>query len=133
MTKAKEFSKRDLFGGHNGMEVISAQPGLAKARMEINSRHLNGLGTVHGGALFTLADLAFAAASNCGEETVVSINSTMTFIKAETSGTLFAEAAEVVRSNRLVSYEAKVTNSSGDIVAVFQGTGYIKRNDLSRG
>jgi acyl-CoA thioesterase len=124
---AKEFSLRDKFGTFNGMEVIAAQLGKARARMEVKPQHHNGLGTVHGGAVFTLADLAFAAAANVGEEAVVSINATMSFSKACSDGVLFADAVEVARSSKLVTYEAKVTNEAGEIIAVFQGVGYIKR------
>jgi len=128
MTKAKEFSTKDRFGKHNGMEVIFTEPGRAIARMEIQQQHLNGIGTTHGGALFTLADLAFAAASNCGEEMVASINAAMSFVKATSSGVLTAEAREIARSSKLVTYEARVTGSDGAVVAVFQGTGYIKKH-----
>ena len=71
MLSAKEFSMRDKFGTYNGMEVVSVGKGMAVARFEVKPHHKNGLGTVHGGALFTLADLAFAAAANCADETVV--------------------------------------------------------------
>ena len=126
MLTAKEFSLRDKFGTYNGMDVVSVGKGTAVARFEVKAHHKNGLGTVHGGALFTLADLAFAAATNCGEEVIVSINSSMSFAKACTDGVLTAEAREVARSSRLVNYEAKVRNEAGDIVALFQGIGYIK-------
>jgi acyl-CoA thioesterase len=132
MLSAKEFSSRDKFGTYNGMEVVSVGKGLAVARFEIKAHHKNGLGTVHGGALFTLADLAFAAATNCGEEMAVSINAGMSFSKACTDGVLTAEAREVTRSSKLVNYEAKVCNEAGDIVALFQGTGYIKHKATDR-
>jgi acyl-CoA thioesterase len=132
MLSAKEFSLRDKFGTYNAMEVISVGKGVAVARFEIKDHHKNGLGTVHGGALFTLADLAFAAATNCGEEMTVSITAGMSFSKACTDGVLTAEAREVTRSSRLVNYEAKVCNEAGDIIALFQGTGYIKHKTTDR-
>lgn len=127
MLNPKEFTERDKFGLYNGMEVVSVVNGRAKTRMEVKPHHKNGIGTVHGGAIFTLADLAFAAASNSGEDTVTSISATMAFNKAATEGVLSAEAWEVSRSTKLVTYEARVTNSAGEIIAVFQGLGYIKR------
>jgi len=123
----KEFTERDKFGLYNGMEVISVEKGRAKTRMEIKAHHKNGIGTVHGGAIFTLADLAFAAASNSADDIVTSISATMAFTKAATEGVLFAEAWEVSRSTKLVTYEARVTNASNEIIAAFQGLGYIKR------
>ncbi|MBF0484909.1 MAG: PaaI family thioesterase [Candidatus Omnitrophica bacterium] len=128
MSKARDFSLRDKFATYNSMEVVEVAQGFARARLDVKPQHHNGLGTVHGGVLFTLADLAFAAASNFGEDTVVGINASMSFFKAASQGVLLAEAREVTRSAKLVAYEAKVTNDSGDIIAVFQGTGYIKSN-----
>lgn len=132
MQSAKEFSLRDKFGTSNGMEVVAARKGHARAVMTIQDQHKNGLGTLHGGALFTLADLAFAAASNCADEMVVSINAGMSFSKACSQGVVTAEANEVTRSSRLVQYEARVTDEAGAILALFQGTGYIKTNTATR-
>ena len=56
----------------------------------------------------------------------------MAFSKACTDGVLTAEAREVARSLKLVNYEAKVRNETGDIVALFQGTGYIKHKTAER-
>ena len=63
---------------------------------------------------------------------VVGINTGMAFSKACTDGVLTAEAREVARSSKLVNYEAKVRNETGDIVALFQGTGYIKNKTAER-
>ena len=132
MFTAKEFSLRDKFGTYNGMDVVSVGKGTAVARMALTPDHMNGLGTVQGGALFTLADLAFAAATNCGEETTVSINGAMQFSKACTGGILTAEVHEVTRSSRLVNYEGKVRDEAGDTVALFQGIGYIRNKPAER-
>jgi len=43
---------------------VQVAPGQAEVRMPLDQRHLNGAGIVHGGAIFSLADVAFAAASN---------------------------------------------------------------------
>ena len=60
MKTAKDFTLLDKFCRFNGMEVISVEKGFARTKMEVRPQHLNGLGTVHSGAIFTLADLAFA-------------------------------------------------------------------------
>src|SRR5665647_891907 len=64
MENLKRFFKKDNFAANSGIELLEVSPGYAKARMDIGEKHLNALKTVQGGALFTLADLAFAAASN---------------------------------------------------------------------
>lgn len=64
MTTLKEFLKTDRFATCTGVELLEIKPGYARARMEVTDRHLNGGGVCQGGALFTLADLAFAAVAN---------------------------------------------------------------------
>ncbi len=54
----------DRFAEHTGIELVEVSKGYARAEMKVEEKHLNGLGLAHGGAIFTLADLAFAAACN---------------------------------------------------------------------
>ena len=60
----QEFLQGDKFALLAGVELLETGNGYAKARMEIKPEHLNGGGVCQGGAIFTLADLAFAAATN---------------------------------------------------------------------
>ena len=56
----------------------------------------------------------------------MAVSTSLSFLKATRSGTLSAEAIEVSRSNRLSSCTVRVTNEAADLVALFQGTAYIK-------
>jgi len=67
---------------------------------------------VHGGAIFTLADLAFAAASNSHGTVAVAINASIWFVTAAREGTLYAEAKEVSRNPKLATYSIQVTDDS---------------------
>ena len=60
----QEFLQGDKFALLAGVELLETGNGYAKARMLIKPEHLNGGGVCQGGAIFTLADLAFAAATN---------------------------------------------------------------------
>ena len=53
----KHFEEYDRFAKYCGIELLEMGKGRSKVRMEICEHHLNGVGTVHGGAIFTLADL----------------------------------------------------------------------------
>ena len=92
----------------------------------MEDRHFNSTGTVHGGAIFTLADFAFGAASKTGGKVAPAISTNMSFLKATRSGTLYAEATEISRSRKLSVCTVQVTNDAGELVALFQGTAYIK-------
>lgn len=126
MEYVKEFFNRDDFAKHCGVELLSASPGHAIARMQVGPQHFNGYRTVQGGAIFTLADFAFAAASNAHGKVAVAINVSITFIKAVTAGMLLAEARELSANPKLATYTVNVTDDSNALVAVFQGLVYRK-------
>lgn len=116
----------DAFAAHCGIKLVDMAPGQATATMVVQPLHLNGLGGLHGGAIFTLADFAFAAACNSHGPAAVALNVNITFIKAVTTGLLRAEARETSLSHRLGTYSIQVTNEQGELVAAFQGLAYRK-------
>lgn len=130
MVDIKEFFKRDKFAEHCGMELVDVSPGSAKAEMIVKKEHLNGLNTVHGGALFTLADFAFGAAANSYGMVTMAINVSITYMTAVTKGKVTAVAREVSRNPKLSTYTIDIFNDAGELVAVFQGLAYQKRQSL---
>jgi acyl-CoA thioesterase len=124
------FTEHDQFARHNGLELVSVAPGQARVKMTLQPHHLNGVDLAHGGAIFTLADFAFAVASNSHGTLAVAINVSISFLKAVRAGTLFAEAREVSRNPRLGSYTVEVRDDAGELVAVFQGLAYRKPDKL---
>ena len=128
----KAFFTRDRLAALLGIELESVGSGKATARVTLSDKHLNGVDIAHGGTLFTLADLAFAAASNSHGTVAVGINATISYLKPSRAGeTLTAEAVEIGRSHRLATYEVRVRNQTGDLVALFQGTVYRKQERLA--
>ena len=117
--------QKDAFARLLGIEVLQAAGGCAKVRMEVRPEHLNGLGMVHGGAIFTLADYAFALACNSEGVTSVAINASISFVKAVTEGTLCAAATKAA-DGKVAPYEIRVTDSAGALVALFHGLAYRK-------
>ncbi|MBA4387746.1 MAG: phenylacetic acid degradation protein PaaD [Verrucomicrobia bacterium] len=127
MADMTEFMKNDNFARHNGMELLEVSPGKAKVSMRIRPEHMNSHGTVHGGAIFSLADFAFAAASNSHGVAAVAINGNIYYFKPAMKGRLIAEASEVSLSSRIAAYNVEVKDDEGVTVAVFQGMVYRKK------
>jgi acyl-CoA thioesterase len=127
----KAYFGRDEFARACGIEFVEASGGRAVAQVSIGDMHKNGIGLAHGGLVFTLADMAFAAAVHTRGRVGVSVNSTITFIKAARGGTLKAVAEEVSRNNRLASYTVSVLDETGEVVAHLQGLAYVKDQRLS--
>ncbi len=117
--------ENDRFATSSGMRLVELRPGFAKTSLQVEERHLNSIGTVQGGAIFTLADFAFGAAVKTGGKIAPAISTSLSFLKATRSGTLYAEATEVSRSRKLSVCTVRVTNDAGELVALFQGTAYI--------
>jgi len=129
--KIKDFiSNNDQFAKANGIKLLEVAEGYAKTSMEINDKHLNAANVVHGGAIFTLADFAFAAASNSHNALALAINVSISFLNAAKSGTLYATAREVGRNKKLASYRVDITDEAGKVVAIFQGMVYIKKSSI---
>ncbi len=126
----KEFFRRDLFAGFIGIELIEAGDGRARARLEIKDHHRNGLGLVHGGAIFTLADLVFAAAVNSRGRAAVAIHCSISYLKAAAGGVLFAEAGEVSCGPKIATYTIRITDNAGELIALFEGMAYRKKEQV---
>jgi acyl-CoA thioesterase len=121
-----ELFEQDQFAKHIGAELLEAGKGYAKARMEIKPFHLNAGGVCQGGALFTLADFAFAVASNSHGLLTFSITSNINIFKSEKSGYLYATAKEIFNHKKISNCEVQITNENGELVATFNGNGYRK-------
>ncbi len=122
MAGIREFFKKDRFAEYVGLELVAASPGTATVRLEIRQEHLNGMDLVHGGAIFALADFAFAVASNSHGTAALGINATISYLKATRGGVLTADAVEVAKNHKTATYQINITNEKEDLIAVFQRT-----------
>lgn len=127
MNALKDFFLKDRFAVLAGAELMEIRVGYAKARMKVTESHLNGGDVCQGGALFTLADLAFAAAVNSHLTLTFSTSSQITFIRPVASGYVYAEAVEIVNHKRMPFAEVRITDEEGQLVAVFTSSGYRKQ------
>jgi acyl-CoA thioesterase len=130
MEAIRAFAEKDGLARHLGIELADVGTGTARATMRIGPQHLNSVGTVHGGAIFALADFVFAVASNSHGTIAVAINASISYLKAVAGGTLSAEGAEVALNPRLASYTIRVTDDAGDLAAIFQGMVYRKKDPI---
>ncbi len=124
------FEENDKFAKKNDIKLLEVEEGYAKTAVRINDGYLNTAGVVHGGAIFTLADVAFAAASNSHGSLALAINVSISFLRAARSGTLYATAREIDRNKKLASYRVDVTDEKDRIIAIFQGMVYIKTGTM---
>ena len=118
---AQEFFKNDLFATNAGVELIEIREGYSKAKLEIKPEHLNAGQRTQGGAIFTLADLALAAAANSHGTLAFSLSSNITFLRASGPGdTLYAEARDQI----------DVTDQEGRLIATFESSVFRKKDEV---
>lgn len=127
----RSFFRRDRFAAGAGIRLEEVRPGYARTRLVVREAHLNGADVVQGGAVFTLADLAFAVACNSHGTLALAVDVTISFLRPTRTGSLVAEAFEVARSRRLSRCEVKVTDDEGGLVALFHGTAFVKDESLA--
>lgn len=127
---ARRFFSRDRYAALTGIKIIEVGEGYCQASLTIQDKHLNAANVVQGGAIFTLADLAFAVASNSQGQLALAVNVNISFLHSKSSGTLFATATELGEPKRLGAYDVIVTDELGKIIARFNGMVYRKKQNL---
>jgi acyl-CoA thioesterase len=124
--KLEQILLNDRFASSNNIHLVSIGKGEAIAEMTVAENHLNGVNIIQGGALFTLADFAFAAASNSHGRIAVAANATINFFKGVSSGKLTAKAKEHSSGKTLATYIVEITDEEGNKIALFNGTAFLK-------
>jgi acyl-CoA thioesterase len=117
--------KHDLFSQWLGIKVIDIKEGYSKITMTIRKEMINGLGIIHGGVAFSMADSAFAFACNNRNVLSVALDTSINFLKpVHIDDVLIAEAKELHNGRSTGLYHITITNQHEHVVAVFKGTCY---------
>ena len=131
MTLKDFLNTYDRFAVDNGMLLTQVTPEFSIAEMTVEEHHLNGAGICQGGALFTFADLAIAAAMNtCGYVTV-GLENTMTFHHPAREGDHLTAKAFVTGDHRKVPFcRVEIVNAEGELIASGTSLGYRKKDAM---
>ncbi len=124
--EVRELFSNDRFATENGAIIEEIGTRYAKCSLKLENRHRNALGAVMGGASFTLADFAFAVASNWEHPGVVSLSSNITYLGVAKGEYLIAEAVCVKDGRTTSYYRIEVSDELGNLIAVVTTTGYRK-------
>ena len=122
--EARAFFSGDRFATQNGMTLDELDDDHAVCSLALAERHRNAQGGVMGGAIFTLADFAFAALTNDRERTTVAQQVSVSYLAAPKGGRLVATARyrKDGRSSCVVNVD--VADDTGRDIAQFVGTGF---------
>ncbi len=120
----------DRWAAAAGARLVEVRPGYARTTLRLRDVHMNGVEVAQGGAVFTLADYAFAACSNSHGTVAVALDTSITFARAAVKGVLTAEAVEESRTRRTSVCTVRVTDEEGSLVALFRGTAFRREDPL---
>ena len=116
----------DYFAEALGIKVLEVKDGYAKVSMKVEKQHTNALGFTHGGAIFSLADYAFAEACNFGDNVAVAVQVSINFLRPSVEeDILTAEAMRVSEGKTMGLYNVTVKNQD-KTVAFFSGLAFKK-------
>jgi acyl-CoA thioesterase len=88
---------------------------------------LNGAGLTHGSAIFALADIVFAAASNSHGSLALALTVSINFLKATSEGAVLTAAAREENLTRKTGlYRLEIRDEKNDLVALANGMAYVK-------
>ena len=121
--------RKDAFANWLGATIETIKPGYAKVTLTVTEAMLNFHGMTHGGLVFALGDIAFAAASNSHGQTALALNVAISFLRPTGIGDhLVAEAKEVQLGGATALYDILVTEQNSQrLIAKSQATVYRKR------
>jgi len=119
--------KFDRFAAMLGIEVVGLDDGYAKCRMSLRGDMLNSVDIPHGGCVFTLADMAFAAACNSHGTVSLALHVGITFYAAAPANSvLVAEAKEIYLGRKTCEYDIRISTEEGQLIALARGLAYRK-------
>ena len=128
MTLKEFLNNGDKFAKYIGIELTDVKPGKAKATMTVTENHMNAGNICQGGALFTLADLVFAALVNQGDNMAFAINSTIYYhVSSKLCDVLTAEGHFTSHHPKIPAAQIQVKDQNGTIIATFDAQGYTKK------
>ena len=120
----------DPFSQWLGIERLEVGPGHCRLRMKIRREMLNGFAIAHGGITFSLADSAFAFASNSRGRHAVSIDTSISHMVSLKKGDIItATAIEEQLGHRIGHYRVEVRTEASEMVALFRGIVYRKSQE----
>lgn len=115
--RANQILKRNHFTAINGLEIISADLGQARTRVQLTPECTNGHGIAHGGFLFTIADCTAGVTAVTDGRSYVTADSHIQFVSSLREGMIYAEGKVLHRGRTLVTVLVNLTAEDGRLLA----------------
>lgn len=108
---------QNAFGDMVGVEIIEIKEGYARAKLIVSDALLNPIGSMHGGCLFTLADITGGSAAASHGEQVTTVDADIRYLRAGIGiKEAVAEAKEIKKGKKLLVYRVDITDEKGTLL-----------------
>jgi acyl-CoA thioesterase len=130
LDRIRKYFAADRFAANAGIVIDSVREDRVECSMAITASHMNAGGAVQGGAIFTLADMAFAVHSNlrlaCGEDVGLTVGQScgISYLKRPKGTRLIAESSRLSKGRHMSVYRVVVRDDLGGPVAEMHGNGF---------
>jgi acyl-CoA thioesterase len=118
--------KKEPFALRLGIELMELESGFSAVEMTYDPTTMNNLfARAHGGAIFSLIDEAFETVCQTVGQVTVALNVSVNYVASPENGArLRAEAREVSSTKRTASYDIRVSDAGGQLIAICQALAY---------
>lgn len=124
---AARVNEKNHFLENCSLRILDMRENYVLASMDAKEDTLNPYGMVHGGALFTLADMAAGICALTNGPDVVTLNSSMNFIRAARPGKLYATAKTMHAGKSTGVYQVEIYDDQNKLLATALFTMYFFR------
>jgi uncharacterized protein (TIGR00369 family) len=132
---AREYQKKIPFVSHLRILTEALGEGTAKLSLPIDPHLKNSLGTVHGGVIMSLLDVALCTAARTlhpDSVGVITIDMSTSFIGGGKGERLFAESRVLRDGKSMIFVEGEAKNDDGSLVAKAIGTVRVRLQEKAR-
>lgn len=114
----RERNEKSRYAKLLGIVTTEIGEGYAKGELKIRQDHINGIGSVHGGGIYSLADTICGSLAASYGEWATTVSSSFNFLRAALDSTvLYAEASEIRRGKRISVFDVKITDEKERLIA----------------
>lgn len=118
------FSKDRYATQTTGIKILETRKDYAKTMLEVLPKHLNANDSVMGGSIYTIADFTFALAANVDNFDTCTLSSNIIFNAPARGKYLYAESSVVKSGKTIATFEVKVTDENGKLIATSTMMGF---------
>lgn len=127
----KYFNQHDTFSVLNGMKIVKMEEGYAEAVLDYSPDHNNFMGTLHGGAITTLADITAGTSIISFGKQCVTLNANINYLRPAKKGQVRAVATAINRSRQFGTTEVKIFDEDDILICYCSYVMFVTDKDAS--